>query len=520
MSQDVLRTPETPPEEKLTGFLGLVERVGNKIPSPHALFAILFVVIAVVASVVAWVGARVRVPGAEEELTVKAPLSADGLVTLLTGAVDNFITFPALPTVLVIALGIGIAQGSGALEAAIRLLFSRVPRAVAPYAVALIATSGHVMADTAYVVIPPLAALAFLAVGRHPLAGLIGAYACVGTGYAGGLLLGGLDANLAGITQEAASALPGWEDYAANLSMNYYFGIVAALGLTVVGGLMIDTFLEPRLGEWRPEDRAEESGSAGGALAVAGQTRAVLVAVGVTLAYAALVVTLWLLPGSALRGEDGALIPSPFMSGLIVLIALGFAIFGITYSFALPKGEGRRDIGAMMEESIRSVASFTVLIFLIAQALAMLSYSNLGIWVAVELAGAAESIGLEGLPLLLGLALISTVMNLLITSGSGLWALEAPVVVPTLMMLDLSPATIQAAHRIGDSLTQAVSPMNVFLFVVLLEARKWVPGFTLGQLLRHVVPFVPVFAVIWVSVLCGFVLLELPPGPGETTYLP
>ena len=241
---------------RLGGVLGLVERVGNRLPNPFVLFVGLLVSIAVLSTIVAAFGVTVTVPGVEEPVPVRGALTPDALVALMDGVIDNFVTFPALGPVLTVVLGVGVAQGTGALESAVRLVFSHVSRGAVPYVVALVACQGHVMSDAAFLVIPPLAALVFLAVGRHPLAGLIGAYACTATGYGGGLFMGTLDASLAGITQKAASLLPAGEGFAGNIAMNWYYGVAAGLILPLVGGFIIDRVLEPKLGPWRPAGSA------------------------------------------------------------------------------------------------------------------------------------------------------------------------------------------------------------------------------------------------------------------------
>jgi aminobenzoyl-glutamate transport protein len=500
---------------RLSGVLGLVERLGNKLPNPFLLFVGLLLLIAVASTVVAAFHVTVNVPGVKEAVPVRAALAPDGLVALMDGAIDNFVTFPALGPVLVVVLGVGVAQGTGGLEAAVRLVFSRVPRGAVPYVVALVACQGHVMSDASFLVIPPLAALVFLAVGRHPLAGLIGAYACTATGYGGGLLMGTLDASLAGITQKAASLLPAGQDFHGNIAMNYYFGVAAGLILPIVGGLLIDKVLEPRLGPWRGE-----SAETGGVRVSQGEKRAVLVAAGAVVVFGVLLAVAWLLPGSPLQGEGGTLIPSPLLSNLVIAISLSFLIFGVVYARVLPVEREQRAVGALMEKSIRDMAGFIVLIFIVSQTLAVLAYSNLGVLMAVKLADAAEGVGLQGFGVLVFLVVLSSMLNLVITSGSGLWSLESTVMVPGLMLLDLSPAMIQAAHRIGDSVTQAISPMHIFLYLVLTMARRYEPNLKLGTLVARLLPFAPAFAVVWIGILALFYFLGLPPGPGQSVFLP
>lgn len=507
-------SPET--EGRMTGFLGVVERIGNKLPSPFLLFVGLLLLIAVTSTIVAAFDVSVTIPGVEEEQPIRAALAPEGLVTLVDGAIENFVTFPALGPVLLVVLGVGVAQGTGALESAVRLLFSRVSRRAVPYVVALVACQGHVMSDASFLVIPPLAALVFIAVGRHPLAGLIGAYACTATGYAGGLLMGTLDASLAGITEQAARQVPAGADFSGNIAMNYFFGAAAGLILPLVGGLIIDKVLEPKLPPWT----AGEGEEAGGVQVSREERRAVLGGMAAVALFALVLGVAWLIPGSPLQGENGALLDSPMLSNLVVAISLSFLIFGVTYARMLPVPKEERAVGTLMQKAVADMSGFIVLIFIVSQTLAVLTYSNLGTLIAVNLAQAAEEVGIGGLGALLLLVLISSLLNMVITSGSGLWSLESTVMVPALMLLGLSPATIQAAHRIGDSVTQGISPMHIFLYLILTMARRYEPDLQLGTLVARLLPFVPAFALVWTGILTVFVLFDIPPGPGQSIYLP
>ncbi|MEV0616677.1 AbgT family transporter [Nonomuraea sp. NPDC050404] len=500
----------------LDRVLGGVERLGNKLPNPFVMFIGLFVLISLASWAAAAFGATVRLPGADEATPVKSVLSGEGLVELLGSAVDNFVEFPALGPVLTVVLGVGVAQGTGALEAAVRLAFHRVPRSLVPYVVAFVACQGHVMSDASFLVIPPLAALVFRAVGRHPLAGLIGAYACTATGYGGGLLLGTLDASLAGITEKAAALLPGSTGYTTNIAMNYYFGAAAGLVLPIVGGFLISRVLEPRLPAWRPAEGDDDARVE----VTRRERRALLVSGLVVVGFLALLVVAWLVPGSPLQGEGGSLVPSPLLDNLVPIIALVFFLFGYTYGRAVKLDKDDRNVYTLMTSSIKEMAGFITLIFIVAQTLSVLSWSGLATFLAVQLADAAQAVGLVGFPALVFLILLSSLLNLVITSGSGLWSLESTVMVPALMLLGLSPAIIQATHRIGDSITQAISPMHIFLYFILASAQKYEPDLKLGTLVSRLLPFVPAFGLVWACVLAVFYFFGLPVGPGAGIHLP
>ncbi|MFD5394832.1 AbgT family transporter [Streptomyces sp. NPDC127097] len=508
----------------MDGLLGRVERVVNRLPHPFALFAGIFGLVAVVSTVVAAFDVAVQVPGEKSPAPVLGALTPEGLSHLLGTAIDSFMAFPALGPVLVIAMGIGVAQGTGALECLMRIAFLRVSRRWVPYLVAFVACQGHVLADSAYILLPSLAAIVFKAVGRNPVAGLLGAFVCVGSGYDGGILLGTLDVTTTGITKSAAELLPGIDGYHVHIAMNWFFTATAGLLLPLVGGFLIDRVLEPRLAPWDPRhDPARSGGAETGAaetLATPAQRRALLISGGVTLMAAAAMVTAWLLPGSPLRGEDGVLAPSPFVDSLALVLSGLFFLFGIVYARCGGVGREARAVYPHLVGAVRDMSGFVVLVFAIAQTINLLTWSNLGKLFAIGLADGAKSVGLGGFGILLAVVLVTSLLNLLITSGSALWSILGTVMVPAGMLLGLSPAAVHAAFRIGDSVTGAITPMQVFLYFALVSAQKYQPELRLGTVISRLVPFALSFATVWTVILTGFYFLGLPLGPGAPIHLP
>ncbi|WP_330477169.1 AbgT family transporter [Streptomyces platensis] len=508
----------------LDGLLGRVERWVNRLPHPFVLFAGIFGVAAVVSTVIAAFDVSVQVPGEKSSTPVLGALTPEGLSHLLATATDSFMAFPALGPVLVIAMGIGVAQGTGALECLMRIAFLRVSRRWVPYLVAFVACQGHVLADSAYILLPSLAAIVFKAVGRNPVAGLLGAFVCVGSGYDGGILLGTLDVTTTGITKSAADLLPGIDGYQVHIAMNWFFTAATGLLLPLVGGFLIDRVLEPRLAPWNPTyDPAHagaEDGAAAEALATPAQRRALLISGGVTLVAAAAMVTAWLLPGSPLRGEDGVLAPSPFVDSLALVLSGLFFLFGIVYARCGGVDKEARAVYPHLIGAVRDMSGFVVLVFAIAQTINLLTWSNLGKLFAIGLADGAKSVGLGGFGILLAVVLVTSLLNLLITSGSALWSILGTVMVPAGMLLGLSPAAMHAAFRIGDSVTGAITPMQVFLYFALVSAQKYQPELRLGTVISRLVPFALSFATVWTVILTGFYFLDLPLGPGAPIHLP
>jgi aminobenzoyl-glutamate transport protein len=418
-----------------------------------------------------------------------------------------------LGNVIVMLLAIGVAERTGLLKTAVTALFSRAPRSLLPYVVAFVAAQGHVMSDPSMIVIPPLAALVFLAAGRHPLAGMLGAFACTTAGYASGILLGSLDALLSGITAEAVNVVDSVQTTPVNIASNWYFAAASGVVLPLVGGYIIDRVLEPRLGPYTgpgADERVEVTPAERKALLATGVVTALLT----TGAVAG-----WLVPGSPLQGEGGALIESPFLEALVPLLMFLFLAAGITYGVATRVITKASDVPEMMVEAMRALAGYVVFIFIAAQVIAIFEWSELGTLVAVNLANGLNAIGMTGFGAVLGLVLIASFINLFITSGSAMWALMAPVMVPTFALIGLEPGFIQAAYRIGDSTTQLITPLNPYLIVLLGFARRYEPNLQFGALIARMAVFVPAFWVVWVLLLAVFYFAGVDVGPGMPIHL-
>ena len=522
---DNLNAASRGPCSRLDRLFNSIERIGNKIPDPFMLFVYLTVILALVSTILAASGVSVRIPGETSTLPIRGVLTTGGIVWWLENFVENFISFPPFGTVLVMLIGVGVAERSGFLATAVRVTFARTPRWLLPYAVAFVACQGHVMSDPSIIVIPPLAALVFKSAGRHPAAGLLGAFACVNSGYAGGIFIGALDALLQGITQKAIAIVPQGAGITTSITMNYFFAAVSGLVLPLVGGFLIDRVLEPRLGDWHDSETSATPGDQPLGIRAEEQSlnstqlKAVLLSFGTLAIYVVIAFLVWLLPDSFLRGPGGGLIPSPFISGLIPLIMGAFLISGLTYGIVAGTILRASDVPQIMATTVKEMSGYIVFIFAAAQFIGLFTWSNLGTLIAVQAADGLQRAHLTGFAGILGLVLIATTANLFITSGSALWSLLAPMMIPAFMLLGYDPAFIQAAYRIGDSTTQTVTPLNAYVYVTLGYARRYQPETTLGAMLAKLSVFVIPFWVVWVTILAIFYFGNIPVGPGAGIYL-
>ncbi|WP_231295067.1 AbgT family transporter [Corynebacterium efficiens] len=510
-------------------FLTGVERLGNKLPTPFTLFLILFLLTAIASSIMAWMNVSVIVPGSDEELFIRGLFTGEGLTWLTVNLGANYIGFPPLVTVLPILLAVGVAERSGMLSALIRKLFGSARKLVLPYAVGVIGVTASVMADAAFVVVPPLAAMVFKAAGRHPVAGLLGGFAAVGAGYSTALVPTSLDALFAGITNAVMESLPSLETTEVNPVSNYYFNIAASILLGMLCGFIIDKVLEPRM--WRQQVTTDyavtDSGQDDPAredeispTLTAHENRALKVSLWTTLLVSILVVVVVLIPNSPWRNEGGGFLPqSPLLSSVVFIVFLIFMVMGIAYGVVLGTIKNMEDVVHMMGESIKDMIDFLVLAFILGQFVALFNWTGIGTWTAVQGAAGLEAIGLTGFSAILAFIMLASLLNLLIISGSAMWTLMAAVFVPMFALLGYEPSFVQAAFRVGDSATQVITPLNPYMIVILGLLRRYEPDAGLGTLMSRLIPFVIPFWLAWASLLAIWFYADLPLGPGSGIFL-
>lgn len=495
-------------------FLNGVEKVGNKLPDPFMIFIYLAIVVMVASFIFAQFSATVVHPGTGEELPIKNLISGEGLQYILTSMLTNFTGFAPLGLVLAMMLGIGLAEKVGMLEFAIKKTILKAPSWAVTYTIVFVGIMGNIASDAAQILIPPLAAMVFHKIGRHPLAGLAAGFAAAGAGFTANLLIVGTDALLAGISTEAAKIID--PSVVVTPVDNWYFNIVSVFILTVVGGLITDKVVEPRLGKYTGKSilsmgEEEEHPKSMKALRNAGLAG---------LAYILVLLTIIFWPDSPLRNEDGGMIPSPFLSGIIPIILMFFIVIGVAYGKTVEKIKDSKDVARYMTESIKDMSGFIVLIFAASQFIAYFSWSNIGTWIAVNGANFLKEINFTGISLIVAYILFTAMLNFLITSGSAKWALEAPVFVPLFMQLGYHPAFTQVAYRVGDSSTNIVTPLSPYFIVVLAFMKDYDKKAGMGTLISLMLPYSIAFLTTWILLIILFFFAGIPFGPGVVPLLP
>ena len=510
-----------------TRFLDGVEWLGNLLPHPVTLFAILAFGIVLLSGFFGWLGLAVEDPrpagarGVAEDGMIRAVslMNGDGVRRIFTNLTTNFTSFAPLGVVLVAMLGVGVAEKSGLLSAAVRAMVLSAPRHVVTVAIVFAGIVSNTASEVGYVVLIPLAAAIFYALGRHPLAGMAAAFAGVSGGYSANLLIGTIDPLLAGITQEAARLID--PDYIVVATANWYFMVASTFLITAIGSLVTIFIVEPKLGEYDAsradptilDKRMMEE--------ITGKEKKGLLWAGIAVLGVLALMAFTLLPewGVLRNPETGDRINSPFFRGFVVWILIFFIVTGYAYGRSVGTMKTDRDIIDAMAAALASLGLYIVLVFFAAQFVAFFGWTNLGAISAVTGAQFLKDSGLTGPSVFIFFILMCAVINLSLGSASAQWAVTAPIFVPMLMLIGYAPEAIQAAYRIGDSSTNIITPMMSYFGLILAWATRYDKNLGVGTLIAMMLPYTIFFILIW----SGFFILwtfglDLPVGPGSPTY--
>lgn len=495
-----------------TKFLNLIEKIGNKLPHPFILFLYLAVGMIVLSWVVSLFNVSVTHPGTGETLEVKSLLSGEGLQFILSSTLTNFTGFAPLGLVLTMMLGIGLAEKVGLLESVMKKAILKAHGAMVTFTVFFIGILGNVASDAAFVVIPPLAAMVFYSVGRHPLAGLAAGVASSGIGFTANIIIAGTDALLSGISTEIAQTID--PTVVVTPLDNWFFMSASTFILAAVGTIVTEKYVEPRLGKYTGDAKVKLTTEHNPL-----EKKALINTLIASIIYLLIIIIGILIPNSPLLNEDGTFLRSPLMNGIIPIIFLFFVVTGITYGITIKKIQKTSDVPQIMAESIRELSGYIVLIFMISQFIAYFNWSNIATWLAVTSADFLISINLTNISVVVIFALLTAFLSLFIISGSALWALEAPIFLPMFMVLGYHPAFIQIAYRIGESSTNMITPLNPYFAIILAYMNEYDKKAGIGTLMALMIPYTIAFLSVWIVMLLAFGLLGIPVGPGISMYL-
>jgi len=500
-----------------------IERVGNALPNPIALFAIFALAIVVISAICAAVGVSATgmlISGGELKettVTVVSLLTKDGLAYMFTSAVNNFTTYAPLGMVLVAMLGVGVAEQSGMIHALLKRAVLVTPAKLLTPMMVFLGVMSNVASDAGYVILIPLGAMVFRACGRHPLAGLAAAFAGVSGGFSANLVVGTLDPLLAGITQAAVSIID--PNYNVQVMGNYFFMCASTVLITVLGTIITDFVVEPRLESFGGELLAEEDDSL---TTVTDEERKGLRAAGIAaLVFVALIVVALIPKDSFFRNAEGAILGNtPFVNSIVVLIALLFFIPGSAYGLAAGTFKNTNDVCNSMSKAMASMGSFLALAFVSAQFINYFSYTKLGTIIALAGAEFFKSINIGLIPLMVIFVLFSAFMNLFMGSASAKWNILAPVFVPMFMLLGYSPELCQLAYRIGDSCTNIITPMMTYYAVIIIFAQRYDKKAGIGTITATMLPYSIGFLFCWTIFMIIWLMLGMPIGIETSLFYP
>jgi aminobenzoyl-glutamate transport protein len=538
------------------GFLGLIEKVGNKVPHPVILFLFLIALVIILSQILYmldvdvtsgiaepiaepveqdWVGGSsepIEAPSGAvyfeeydivtETVAIESLLTTDGVRFLFSSFVNNFANFNVVAVIFVAMIGVGVAEEAGLMGALIRRLVKVAPKWALAFIIILIGGLSSVATDAGYLILIPLAGAAFLSVGRHPLAGIAAGYAGVSAAFAVNALITPLDALLTEVTNEAiALATPG-EDI--SIIANLYFAIFFTLAMALVITFVTERMIEPRLGAYNPAaaddgDEIPDTAASAGAdkeVGLVAEARGLQFALVAVLAGAVGIALLTFPPGAPLREpETGDIIgTSPFMDSLIFIISLLFLVAGIGFGIGAKTFSSSVDVINGVTKTFASLAGLVFMLLVISQFIAHFNYTNMPTVIAVSLADVLESMDIGTLPLLIGMILVIFLLDIIIPGALPKWAIFAPIFVPLFIRLGVAPQTVLAAYRLGDSPMNVITPLMVYLPFIVIVSQRYQKDAGIGTIIALMIPYTLVVAVSWIILFIIWFVLGIPLGPG------
>jgi aminobenzoyl-glutamate transport protein len=511
------------PKSRLDRMLAAIERGGNALPHPATLFALLALIVIAASWLASQAGLEVKHPTTGDTVRAVNLLSLEGLHRILANLVTNFTGFAPLGTVLVALIGIGVAEHSGLIAASLRKLVLSAPRRLLTPIIVFAGVMSNMASEIGYVLLIPLAGLIFISAGRHPIVGMAAAFAGVSGGYSANLLIGTIDPLLSGLSEEAARIVD--PSYRVSAAANMYFMQFSTPLITLLGWWVTEKFTAPRFpdGSFRAVGAQDDSMSA--PLSV--DERRGLRFAGVALLVLALGIIWSGLPLGSLPGAGflrdpvtGDLLKSPLMSSVVALIFIIGVVLGVAYGVGARTLRSDEDVIKGMSASMATLGSYLVLVFFAAQFVAFFNWTQLGLIMAVNGAESLKSLGLSALPLFGSFILLTAVINLFMGSASAKWALMAPVFVPMFMLLGYSPELTQTAYRVGDSVTNIISPMLSYFALIIAFFQRYEPKAGLGTLVAVMLPYSATFLIGWSILFAIWLTLGIPVGPDSPLTYP
>lgn len=510
-------------------FLNLVEKGGNALPHPATLFLLLALIVVVLSWLLSLLDITVVNPATEEIVKPVNLMNREGLHKILTMMVKNFTGFAPLGTVLVAMLGIGIAESSGLIGTGLRLLVLKAPERLLTFVLVFAGVLSNMASEVGYVLLVPLGAIIFLAAGRHPIVGMAAAFAGVSGGYSANLFLGTVDPLLSDLSTEAARIVD--PEYVVNPTANYYFMFASTFLVALIGTWVTEKVVAPRFGKYDGDAEVEEIKP------LSDLEKKGLLWATISIVLLTIIVLAGLLPEDGfLRNpidlenpENNSVLKSPFFKGIVAFIFLSAGIAGVAYGIAAKTIKSDADVMEGMGKTMSTMGLYIVLVFFAAQFVEYFKWTNLGLITAIKgadfLQGALSLEAGETLSKLdlifvsIPFILLSAVINLLMGSASAKWALMAPVFIPMFMLIGISPEYTQVAYRVGDSVTNIISPMMSYFALIIAFMQRYAKNVGIGTVISTMLPYSFFFLIAWSIFLIIWILLGIDIGPGAGLFI-
>ena len=505
----------------LDRLLDAIERAGNKLPDPITMFLWLGVIVVLCSALCSVLEVSAVNPANGKTITVFNLFSVAGIQYFWSNVIANFSGFAPLTMVLVAVIGSAVAEKSGFLVAFMERFLGKAKGWIVTMMVIFLGINLNLAGDAGFIILPPLAAVLYMSIGRSPMLGLYVAFASVAGGFCANMLLGMSDALAYGFTEAAAKIIN--PEYAESIAINWYFLTVSCVALTLAGTFLVEKVLLHRF-PVNKEELAKYDFDENASLVTPEQKKALRAAGKGFLVFLAvmLLLSLPIFGGKAiLAGEADSIAAgaSPFSKGIIFTVALGLFVPGLCYGVSLGKYKNDKDVWADISQGFAEMGNYVFMCFFISIFTNFFAVSNLGTILAIKGASFLKNIGFTGVPLMVGLIILSCIVNIFIGSASAKWAILAPVFVPMMMLLGYDPAITQVVYQIGDSITNPLSPLFTYMPVLLGYARRYQKDTGLGTVIANMLPYSVTFAVIWILQVIVWVALDLPLGPGGSIYL-
>ncbi len=499
-----------------------IEHVGHKIPDPLTIFIILTVITLIASLFIN--GLVLEVPGTGDTVTMNSLWNRGFFTSFVTGILKNYVTYTPIQYVMIILFGTSVCTQTDFFEVIMKRMLRNVSNSMMTIIIIVLSINGNIVGDGIYAFLPALAGLLYLSKGRNPILGIVTSYATIASAFNACLLLTNADAVLAATTAEAA-ALLNYDVSGFNASMTYYWTAISAILLVPVVWFASEKILAPILekDEFKLDGDTNLDNARNEELLrdlTPLQKKGLRSAAIAELIFVAVILALLIPSNGILRNaETGAILTgSPFMGGITFWIALMFFIPGLAYGIASKQIQNDKDVSRMMSNSLKSMAPFLVMCFGGSIFNTCFNHTNLASLIAIKGAELMENLRLSGIPLAILIIIIVAILNFFMPHTTAKWLILAPVMVPMCILMGFSPAFTTCLYKIGNSVTNCMTPLSSGMIIALGEMQKYRKDSSLGTIIAMNAPFTAVNTVFWMITTIIFFLLQLPVGPGAGIF--